>query len=204
MGLDSHGLWVDSPGSISVTSGDRVDPLHATITDIHVSDIAHALARQCRYNGHVGGYLSVARHSLWVAERVEDVGIRAVDRWLKMVNLGLDVEQYRPDASAELRMTALLHDAAETYLGDMVRPLKHGPMGKAYMTAELHLEAVIAERFELPYPFPEVIKTADEWVLMERELGGQKARWTWTSTPDEDEQDFLLMYRRLVGERREK
>lgn len=204
MGLDSHGLWVDSPGSISVTSGDRVDPLHAVVADIHVSDIAHALARQCRYNGHVGGYLSVARHSLWVAERVEDVGNKLVTRWLKMVNLGLEVVPERPDASPGLRMTALLHDAAETYLGDMVRPLKHGPMGKAYMAAEMHLEAVIAERFELPYPFPEVIKAADEWVLMERELGGQKARWTWTSTPDEDEQDFLLMYRRLVGERREK
>lgn len=208
MSLDADGLHTDDPGFISTTYGDRINPLTATADQIHVSDIAHALARQCRYNGHVGGYLSVARHSVWVMERVEEQGKVLTERWMKIVNLGLlpsecGMHSEIPTATAQLRMTALLHDAAEAYIGDMVRPLKHGPMGEAHMLAEARLEEAIAERFELPFPFPDEIKDADNYVLLQRELGGEKARWTWTTTPDEDEQAFLLAYRRLVGERRE-
>jgi uncharacterized protein len=177
--LDAEGLWTDSPGPITVTSGDRIDPTNARVAEVHINDIAHSLSRQCRYNGHVGGFFSVARHSLWVMEYMDEIS-----------------------GDAQLRMTALLHDAAEAYLGDMVSPLKHGPMGEHYLTAEVQLETVIAARFDLLYPFPSEIKAADDYVLLQRELGGELARWTWTSTPDEDEQAFLLAYRRLVGERR--
>lgn len=179
--LDSEGLWRDAPTSITLSSGERTDPLDVHVEDVHITDIAHALSRQCRYNGHVSGFLSVARHSVWVMQRIETLF-----------------------ASKRLAMTALLHDAAETYLGDMVRPLKHdATLGAAYVTAEAKLEQVIAARFDLPYPFPPVMAEADNYVLMERELGGQRARWTWTSTPNNDEDVFMAYYLRLVAERRE-
>src|SRR5258708_30100269 len=54
----------------------------------------------------------------------------------------------------KLVMTALLHDAAEAYLGDMVRPLKHDAvLGKAYLEAEVKIEQAISLRFDLDYPF---------------------------------------------------
>jgi hypothetical protein len=63
-------------------------------------------------------------------------------------------------------LEALLHDAAEAYLGDMIRPLKILPdLGGAYIRLEEHLEGVIAERFKLRYPWPESVKRADEAVI---------------------------------------
>lgn len=173
--LDNEGLWSDVKTAITVSSRKRMDPLHPIVDDIDVNDIAHALARQVRYNGHVGGFLSVARHSLWVSRRLEVLGAS----WL-------------------IQQLGLLHDAAEAYLGDMVRPLKHGPeIGKAYLAAEAKLEEVIAQKFELPWPHPACIHEADNHVLLEMELGGPEYRWTWDGYPEWDEKSFLNRYHML-------
>ena len=68
---------------------------------ISLEDIAHALAHQCRYNGHCKSFYSVAEHSVYVAEEI-----------------------YRKTSSYEDAMKGLLHDATEAYLGDMPRPIK--------------------------------------------------------------------------------
>ena len=60
--------------AVRVWSGELVDPFDMTADDIHISDIAHSLARQCRYNGHVEGFLSVAAHSIWVSMRLQELG----------------------------------------------------------------------------------------------------------------------------------
>lgn len=168
--LDDDGLVSSNRTAMTLSSGELMDPLHPKVEDIEITDIAHALARQVRYNGHVGHHLSVARHSIWVYRRLADTG-----------------------ESPVVQLAGLLHDAAEAYLGDMIRPLKHGPtIGRAYATAEARLESVIAKRFGLPYPYPPAVRAADRYVLLELELGGPMYRWTWDrSTYQQDQEHFL-------------
>lgn len=170
--LDADGLFKDDGAAMSLASGRRVNPLRMTADDVHVEDIAHALARLCRFNGHVGGFLSVARHSLWVADHLRLHG--------------------HPD----LALVGLLHDASEAYLGDMIRPMKRSPLGASFREAEAIVEATIAEHFGLPHPLPDPVIVADTYVLLNREL--DDARWNWTSTPDRDEAEFLGEYARLT------
>ncbi|MCU1488265.1 MAG: oligoribonuclease [Actinomycetia bacterium] len=168
---DELGLVRRDPGLIRLISGKLVNPLHLHVDDVDINDIAHALARQCRYNGHVGGFLSVARHSIWVAEHLLVGG--------------------HPDHA----LVGLLHDAAEAYLGDMVRPLKYGAVGREYLVVEAKVEAVVADRFGLPWPMPDLVSEADNFILTHVEK--PSARSAWFSTPDEDAADFLALFHRL-------
>lgn len=166
--LDSEGLHVARPGTIRTFTGLRVDPLNMAPEDVSIADIAHALSLQCRYNGHSRGHLSVARHSIWVSERLEACG---------------------------LALWGLLHDAAETYLGDMVRPLKHAPEMRVFIEAETRLDEVIAEAFGLSWPMPAEVHEADSAVLMEIELvEGTGARYTYEGSAADDERDFIARY----------
>lgn len=81
---------------ISTFLGNRFFPAQPHIDGIDIEDIAHGLAYQCRFNGQTSAFYSVAQHSLMVASLLPP----------------------------ELGRAALLHDAAEAYLGDMVKPLK--------------------------------------------------------------------------------
>jgi hypothetical protein len=174
--LDREGLHADSPSAISTISGRRVDPLNAHPDDINIYEIAHALSRSCRYNGHVGGFLSVARHSLWVSARLKTWG-----------------------HDARVQLTGLLHDASEAYVGDMVKPLKRDPSMAKFVEAEDALQGVIAQAFNLPWPMPEAIHEADRFVTVEVELG-TRFRDTWNSTPEEDRHAFMSRYYDLKQE----
>ena len=70
--------------------------------DIFINDIAHSLAYQCRFNGHTKAFYSVAEHSVRIAQYFAHSGFKR-----------------------KLILAALLHDAAETYIGDIVRPVKY-------------------------------------------------------------------------------
>jgi len=126
-------------------SGRRLDLLDPSPLDVEIEDIAHGLARVARWNGQtVGAHpYSVAEHSLLV-ERI--VGI------------------YRPKATAAERMTALLHDAPEYVIGDMISPFK-AAIGLDYKAFEARLAAAVHLRFGLPARTPEalekLIKRAD-------------------------------------------
>lgn len=171
-GPDNEGLFVTTPNTMCTWSQRRINPFEMTADDVVIEDIAHALSRQCRYNGHCYGHLSVARHSIWVQERLEDEGF-----------------------GGGTLLLGLLHDAAEAYIGDIIRPLKHNPaFGSVYGELEAHVEACISEHFGLPYPHPPWIKEADNFVLVHKELGGPEWRWTYTSDFDTDEADFLARY----------
>lgn len=89
---------------------------------IHIDDIAHALSHVNRYNGHTPVPYSVAQHSVLVARRVRDLG-----------------------GSYVTQLAALLHDASEAYLGDMVKPLKD--LIPAFRTLEEELQALIYRKF---------------------------------------------------------
>jgi hypothetical protein len=177
MVLDHEGLHAGATSAISTISGRRVDPLNAKPEDISIYEIAHSLSRTCRYNGHVGKFLSVARHSLWVSARLQTWG-----------------------HDATMQLWGLLHDASEAYLGDMVKPLKHDPSMVKFVEAEDALEAVIAQAFNLPFPMPAEVKEADRFVTVEVELG-MRLRDTHNSTYDDDYHLFMPRYYDLKTER---
>lgn len=111
--------------------------------EVHFDDIAHPLAYQCRFNGHTREFYSVAQHSVLVARCLSEQFGETNVKWLR---------------------TALFHDAAEAYMGDMVRPLKQ--TDDHFRAVEARLEEVIAERFDLIYPMPPLIKRADNALLL--------------------------------------
>lgn len=80
-----------------------------------------ALSKQCRFNGHTRWFYSVAQHSVLVSRVL----------------------------SPELAPYGLLHDAAEAYLGDVIRPIKYGAGMEAYRAAEKVWQRVIYETFGL-------------------------------------------------------
>ena len=127
-------------------SGRRLDLLDPSPLDIEISDIAHGLARVARWNGQTRGEhaFSVAQHSLLVEALFGELV---------------------PDASADARLAALLHDAPEYVIGDMISPFK-SVMGGSYKDCELRLQRAIHLRFSLP-PEPAAalrkeIKRADQ------------------------------------------
>jgi 5'-deoxynucleotidase YfbR-like HD superfamily hydrolase len=111
-------------------SGRRLDLLDPSPLDIEIEDIAHGLARVARWNGQTTGdhAFSVAQHCIVV----EDI-----------------VRRLRPEASVALRLAALLHDAPEYVIGDMISPFK-AALGLDYRAFEDRLERAIHIRFGLP------------------------------------------------------
>ena len=111
-------------------SGRRLDLLDPSPLDIEIADIAHGLARVARWNGQTRGdhAFSVAQHSLLVEALFGEIA---------------------PQASADARLAALLHDAPEYVIGDMISPFK-SVMGGSYKDCEGRLQRAIHLRFSLP------------------------------------------------------
>ena len=119
-------------------SGRRLDLLDPTPVDIEIEDIAHGLSFVARWNGQtVGDFAySVAEHSL------------LVERLFARLN---------PRAPAKWRLAALLHDAPEYVIGDMISPVKNA-VGPGYDELDKRLVAAIHIRFGLPATLPPAIK----------------------------------------------
>ncbi|MBI1199481.1 MAG: HD family hydrolase [Phenylobacterium sp.] len=119
-------------------SGRRLDLLDPSPMDIEIEDIAHGLARVARWNGQtVGAHaFSVAQHSVVVEEIVAHI---------------------QPDVEPRWRLAALLHDASEYVIGDMISPFK-AALGVDYKLFEERLETAIHVRFGLPAKTPVAIK----------------------------------------------
>ena len=117
-------------------SGRRLDLLDPTPVDVEIEDIAHGLSRVARWNGQTSGHwaYSVAQHCLLVEAIAGQKGLS--ERWW---------------------LAALLHDAAEYVVGDLVTPFK-AAVGLDYKELENHLAATIRIRFGLPAALP---RTAD-------------------------------------------
>lgn len=111
-------------------SGRRLDILDPSPVDVELSDIAHGLARVARWNGQTqGDYpFSVAQHSVLVFELFR---------------------QANPDATPAAQLQALLHDAPEYVMGDIISPFK-AAMGGNYKDVENRLLSAIFLRFSLP------------------------------------------------------
>ncbi|MDX8349325.1 HD family hydrolase [Cognatiyoonia sp. IB215446] len=119
-------------------SGRRLDLLDPTPVDIEIEDIAHGLAFVARWNGQTKGdyAYSVAEHSLLVA----DIFARQ-----------------QPQAPTKWQLAALLHDAPEYVIGDMISPVK-AAVGPDYGALDERLTAAIHRRFGLPALLPATIK----------------------------------------------
>ncbi|SMO72055.1 YfbR-like 5'-deoxynucleotidase [Paracoccus laeviglucosivorans] len=121
-------------------SGRRLDLLDPTPFDIEISDIAHGLSFVARWNGQTHGdwAYSVAEHSLLV----EEIHRRS-----------------NPDCAPKWHLAALLHDAPEYVIGDMISPVK-AALGSEYGQMDDRLSAAIHQRFGLPAHLPKQIKAA--------------------------------------------
>jgi hypothetical protein len=99
----------------------KIDLLNPTQAMISIDDIATSLSKICRFGGHTSAFYSVAQHSVIMAAMAPD----------------------------SLKKEALLHDAPEAYLGDVIKPLKN-ILGSAYSDLETRFDSVIRKRFKLP------------------------------------------------------
>jgi 5'-deoxynucleotidase YfbR-like HD superfamily hydrolase len=175
-------------------SGRRLDLLDPSPLDIEIADIAHGLARVARWNGQTRGthIFSVAQHTLLV---------EAVMR------------QQSPRIDDRLRLAALLHDAPEYVVGDMISPFK-AVLGGDYKAVEKRLLAAIHIRFGLP---PELgaeikrqIKNADRGAayLEATELAGfaqAEAKRLFgrdPGLPETTRQDYLTPWSAAKAEKR--
>jgi hypothetical protein len=165
-------------------------PLAPRAEEIHALDIAHGISMQCRYNGHVSRFYSVAEHCVLIAEYLLDIG-----------------------ASKQIALWGLLHDGTESYVGDMVRPLKkHMP---DFSAAEDVVMGAIRERFGLEQEtMPEGVRMADNRILLDERaallrtppqpwavegltpLGVQISGWD----PVVAKEMYLLLLEELTGE----
>ncbi len=119
-------------------SGRRLDLLDPTPVDIEIEDIAHGLAFVARWNGQTSGdyAYSVAEHSLLV-ERL--------------------FNRIAPNAPIKWQLAALLHDAPEYVIGDMISPVK-AAVGPGYEVLDERLVGAIHLRFGLPAKVPASVK----------------------------------------------
>lgn len=185
--------------------GEKYWPFDPRADEVKIATIAHQLAGQNRWQGAVRHrrfkmriFYSVAEHSHYCARYMIEV--------LK-----------RPDLALE----ALLHDASEAYIGDLIRPLKYDPQFREpFRVVEDLNEKVIAERFNLVYPFPAEVKIADEAICEaesqqivprdpdeEWDTGAMHDRTNAAPyeitmhLPSEAKAIFMLTYRRLMADR---
>lgn len=168
---DAIGLHSRGKHEIRTYTGRHVDPFVMTRADVHHRDIAHALSHACRFGGHSEGHLSVARHSINVMH------------WLE-----------RHEASPSELLAGLLHDAAEAYIGDMVRPLKHRDEMQLYRELDDRVTAVILEAFGLPYDeLPAIVHEADVAVT---NVEVHYLRFIYDNPWQHDKQEYLAQLHR--------
>lgn len=125
---------------IPTFSGKLFWPLEPRLEELEIADIAHHLAMTCRWRGAVLEFLSVAQHSWHVAK-----ALRA--------------------EPLETQLWGLLHDADEFCLCDLSSPLKSDVgFGAGFRAASNRVLKVVAERYGLAWPMPDVVGEADRMV----------------------------------------
>lgn len=123
---------------IQTFTGRKFYPLEPKVGELDLLDQAIPLSRICRYGGHTDRHYSVAEHA-----------------WR------MSIEAERRGYDDTVRKWCLIHDNAEAYLGDMVRPLKAHPAMKPYRDAEEHLKKMIAVWCGLPETEPPQVMELD-------------------------------------------
>lgn len=123
-------------GKFNTGYGHEIDIRNPDPENIQIEDIAHALSHICRFGGHCFPFYSVAQHCVLVMAL----------------------------APENLKLAALLHDASEAYLGDIIKPLKI-LLGNAYSDYEERFDLVIANKFGIDKKDLEAVKEFDKLAL---------------------------------------
>ncbi|UZE51104.1 phosphohydrolase [Rhodopseudomonas sp. P2A-2r] len=118
-------------------TGRQYWPLDPRVDEVDITDIAEALSKLCRYGGHTRRFYSVAEHCVLLARS--------------------------PICPPRYRFAALMHDASEGYVVDVIRPIK--PYLGGYAEIEHANMVVIAERYGFAWPMPPIIKEMDARIL---------------------------------------
>lgn len=147
---------------IQTVSGGDVDLLEPSDASIRIEDIAWALSRQARYNGHTvtTSFYSVAEHSVRVADRVRELLTPSSNTLY----------------ATKLELHGLLHDAHEAYIGDVVTPFKRVLNKLAgrdiFAEAELAIRRAVNARFDLfqEEPIPVLQADAELYVTEKRDI----------------------------------
>lgn len=169
--------------SISVAGGKFFDLLRPEDSEYDIDVVATALSNLCRYTGHVTRFYSVAEHSV-------------------LVSLA---------CPPQYALEGLLHDASEAFVGDVSSPLKK--LLPAYQQIEDNIQADIARRFNLTYPFPECIHRADKqlyWserkdiapavdLLWNKEFRASRKVEPQGWNPVKARKEFLKRYKELIA-----
>jgi hypothetical protein len=146
---------------IETYTGKAVDLLRPDPDTICVKDIAHSLALQCRFTGHVRYPYSVAQHSVLLSEWAARSGLSKEEQFLH-----------------------LMHDASEAYLCDVPRPVK--PLISEYRVIETRLQQVIMEKFLGPGNWHSTLCSwADTCILLDERaalLSGTNYEWDTQKT----------------------
>lgn len=145
-------------------TGKQVYPLEMKPEDICIDDIAHSLGLQCRFNGMVSDFYSVAEHSVLISEWLETQG--------------------HPQ---RVQLAGLLHDANEAYLSDMIRPIKNA-LGAAYApfkSAANKIDEIIGTMHCIEFPYPQEVHDADSRIINDEKqfLFGTGKPWVHGGEP---------------------
>lgn len=164
---------VKLPGTIQTYSGKTVTLTDPRTDQLEIGDIARALAYNSHYGGHAPKFFSIAEHCLLVTELVKKH------------------ESDHPD----LLMMALMHDASEAFLGDMVKPLK--VLMPDFQKIERRMTACINFRFKLDGSYMATIKKYDR-MAQEIEFNAfynkQGSKLLHYLFPERAREDFLTLY----------
>jgi hypothetical protein len=126
---------------VSTYTGGRFYPEDPRAEDMNLTDIAHSLSMQCRFNGHTNRFYSVAQHCV-----------------LAVRELYTQNEKLPP--SNQMMLTMLLHDGPEAWIGDLVRPIKM--ISPKFRVMEHEIATVLAQKFGLIYPYPKRVYDIDD------------------------------------------
>lgn len=152
-----------SKSALETFTGKMFDVFDPDPNEIDIFDIAHHLALMTRFNGACKWHYSIAQHSILCADRAKDY-------------------HYPRPSEEKLALALLMHDAAEAYVGDIVRPIKRTLTD--FSVIENEVMDAINTRFDLPRVaeirgYKKAVKEVDNRMLVTEKLQlmSPKVRW---------------------------